>query len=75
MAQAKQAEPKGWKLLSQNGEKFAEGNIVSIDNQEKQIGGLGRWMKNKKAVYWIMGAFGAIYILLFISYGPWWLCI
>jgi len=72
MAQAKKAEPKEWKLLKGKGEKFAEGGRVKILNESYQISCLGKLMRNKRAVYILVGIFGLIYLSLIVVFGPWW---
>ncbi|HCT94992.1 MAG: hypothetical protein A2X19_09505 [Bacteroidetes bacterium GWE2_39_28] len=72
MAQSKKVEPDGWCLLRDNGEDFAKGREVQIEGKRYQIVCLGRLMRNKRAVYWMIALFGIIYSILIILFGPWW---
>ena len=72
MAQAKESEPDEWNLLKKDGANFAKGNQVKIEKQSYQIGRLGRFMKNKQAVYCMIVLFAISYFILIILYGPWW---
>ncbi|WP_440121717.1 hypothetical protein [Tenacibaculum sp. Ill] len=72
MLQAKRNEPKKWRLLKHEGEHFAKGEQVEVYNQKIQIGSLGRLMRNKRAIYFIVGIFTLIYMTLIVLFGPWW---
>lgn len=46
-AQAKSIEPKGWNLLSGDGENFSKGNIINIKNKEYCLDCLNRCIFKK----------------------------
>jgi len=71
MAQAKQAEPKDWRLLRDQGQKFAQGDQITINNEKFQIICLGKIMRNKRAIYFVICLFALVYFGLIIFFGPW----
>lgn len=48
MAQSRQSEPKNWKLISNTGQKFADGGKVIVDGKEYKISYWGRILRNKR---------------------------
>lgn len=64
MSQAKSCEPKKRKLLRVDGENFSQHNQVVIGDKKHQIKDIGKWMKNKSAIRWLIYSFGIIYLSL-----------
>ena len=72
MSQAKAAEPDGWHLLREEGEKFADGHEVVVDGKAHQLPCLSRVLRTRWAILMLMSLFPIIYVALVILTGPWW---
>lgn len=72
MEQAKETEPEGYSLLTERGEKFAEGSQVAVNNKSVRIGHFACILKNKRAVYILLITFSILYLFIIFSFGPWW---
>lgn len=67
MAQAREIEPSGWDIIRGRAKQFADGKEVTIDEPYK-MGFFSNWMKNKRALNWVISVFVIIYLIL-VSYG------
>ncbi|SIT34357.1 hypothetical protein SAMN05421788_1168 [Filimonas lacunae] len=72
MEQAKEAEPEEYQLLRNRGELFAEGNRVVVNNKGIRIGHFACILRNKRAVYFLLGIFYVLYMFIIVTFGPWW---
>jgi len=72
MAQAKEAEPDSWNLLKRNGEKFAEGEEVTIGEKKYRVRWFSRVLRTKRSVPLLIAFFIIIYLIILILNGPWW---
>jgi hypothetical protein len=69
MAKAREAEPSGWKLFVDDGEKFARGNKVIIGKEPYRIPLFGRRLKTGSSVHLIIGIFAVVYLfIIFIQF-------
>lgn len=66
MEQAKAAEDNSQQLLQGQGEAFAEGKKVSVNNVTFQMNWFERLMRNKRAGFLLIGIFGFVYIIMII---------
>lgn len=72
MAQAREAEPEGWKLLKDVGEAFSEGRQVKVGATPYQVGWLSRNLRTKHSVPVIIVVFVIVYFGILVISGPWW---
>jgi len=72
MAQAKSAEPHGWNLLKIDGENFAEGNSVTINDQQYRIPWLPRILRTTFSAKTLIALFAVAYLIAVYLSGPWW---
>lgn len=64
-------EDLGFSLLTE-GADFSEGDEQVIDGTCHQIPFMGRALRTKVSARLLIIAFGALYLLLAVLYGPWW---
>ncbi len=72
MAQAREAEPPGWKLLKEAGEEFSSGRQVRIGANTYQATWLGRNLRTKRSVPLLIAVFAIIYLGIICISVPWW---
>jgi len=77
MAQAREAEPLSWKLLSAAGRYFAEGNPVTIDGEKYRLCRPLAWLRLARlrtmyAVAILIGLFALIYAAVALLTAPCW---
>lgn len=71
MAQSRESEPEDWNLVAGVGQKFADGQKVTVDGKEYRINLWGRILRNKISVPLLIIIFTLVYISIIISSGPW----
>ncbi|HEX8561942.1 MAG TPA: hypothetical protein VF676_03075 [Flavobacterium sp.] len=71
MAQSRELEPTGWKLIADVGRDFADGKKVQVSGEELRIGFWGRFLRNNVSIPLLICVFFLSYLFITFSSGPW----
>lgn len=72
MAQARNAEPPGWNILVNTGQRFSKGEQVTIGRENYRLGLLAGIWKRLKLKWALPIIVVIIFLCAIFLYGPWW---